>query len=151
MGSDAVSGRGGDDEIQLDASGLDRARGGKGADSFRVLADPPPAPGLPYGTDLGRATSAHVIEDLDPGEGDRLVLPTTRFGARLEALRDRLRVTRGSAARGSRPQLLFGARSHLLSFDRDGRGGAAPTTIAILEGHARLPRKAIEIVTPRVG
>ena len=146
VGSDAASGHGGDDEIHLEPFGLDLARGGSGADSFRVFVE---LSGQ-HGADFGRAASGHVIEDLDPGEGDRLVLPTTQFGKPLRALRDRLRVTRGGEANGNGPQLLFGSNSHLLSFDRDGRGGEAPISIAILQGHAKLPRKAIKIVTPRV-
>jgi Ca2+-binding RTX toxin-like protein len=145
VGSDEVRGRGGDDEILLGAFGFDRARGGKGADRFRVLNAPPPDPKFPIGADPGSAASAHAIEDLDPSEGDRLILSTRRFGKGLSKLRDHLRVTRGAEARGDGPQLLFRGGSGLLSFDRDGRGGAEAMVIAILEGHDHVPRRAIEI------
>ena len=145
-GADEMQGKGGDDELQLDEWDFDDARGGPGADTFTPIATPQTAP-LPASFKLPANPTAHLIEDFDPAEGDRLVLRKTSFGPEVSALADRMRVREGvdPRARGRSPQLLFSTRSSLLRYDSDGRGSNPSQVVAILDGYSRLPADGIAV------
>jgi len=145
-GADSLRGRGGNDTLLIGNQGFDIASGGKGADRFVVDTKPVLQPvGIKFKPK--GPVSASEIRDLRPGQGDRLVLRASSFGPEVCALRRHMVVRQGAnpSARGKQPQLLFGRRGSLLRYDRDGSGPQAPVVVAILRGHDRLPRRAIEI------
>ncbi len=145
-GSARLDGRGGDDEIRLNAFGFDRASGGPGADDFVDLNKRPPDASFPVGL-RHSDTSSHLITGFSVSQGDRIVLPVGRFGSRLATVReDGTRITEGAHPRGTRPQLVFNPKTQLLEFDPDGNRGTPATVIATLRGLRHLPGRAISIV-----
>ncbi|HET7530872.1 MAG TPA: calcium-binding protein, partial [Mycobacteriales bacterium] len=145
-GADVLRGRRGDDTLLLSRHGFDHARGGPGADRFVPLVAVARTPRTRWSVPQVRP-SAHLIEDLDVREGDRIVLSTRRLGRALARLRGGVRIRHAAFPRGNRPQLLFTRRDSLLRFDPDGRRGRPPVAIAIVKGRERLRAAAIRIVT----
>jgi hypothetical protein len=145
-GTDRLLGRAGDDLLRLGLFGFDRATGGAGADRFVPISTPPEIP-LPEDFKKGGLVTAHLITDLRPGRGDRIVLRRSSFGRKVSGLAKRMVVREGASPepRGQRPQLLFARRGSLLRFDVDGKGELPSQVVAILAGFDHLPIRAIKV------
>ena len=144
-GTDRLLGRAGNDLLRLGLFGFDRATGGAGADRFVPISTPPEIP-LPDDFKEGGPVTAHLINDLRPGRGDRILLRRSSFGDAVSKLAKRMVVREGATPepRGHRPQLLFARRGSLLRFDVDGKGELPTQVVAILAGFDHLPVRAIK-------
>jgi RTX calcium-binding nonapeptide repeat (4 copies) len=143
-GPDSLAGGAGGDRLTLSTGDFDTVRGGPGPDRF-VIGDLPQT-GTPLAGVSGPVSpTAHRIRDLRPKQGDLLVLPRSSYGA--EIARAGVQTTRAAAPRARRrgPTLLWDSRRSLLRFDRDGSGPLASQVVAILEGHRRLPLRALRL------
>ncbi|MBF0628523.1 MAG: calcium-binding protein [Magnetococcales bacterium] len=140
-GADELYGDAGDDQLQGDAGndvlvggeGRDRLLGGNGADQFKFTQ---PTEG------------GDNISDFHASEGDKLAFVSQNFGGlAVGALTAaNFSSSRYGVATTADQRFLFNTKSHLLKYDSDGNGAAAPVTIATLNGASRLSADQIQIV-----
>jgi Ca2+-binding RTX toxin-like protein len=135
IGATTLDGGAGDDDIRMGADNDDTATGGPGADLFRSAGIPQRWPR----SVTPRVRSANTITDFSPAEGDRIVLSRGVYGRAVAGLVHRFQAVSGPDPRPLRKgaTLLFNTRTHVLSFDADGRGPIADKVVARLPGQKR--------------
>jgi len=129
-GANALSGLGGNDAI-IGGAGADTLDGGVGRDALTGGADADLFLFADPSQGLDRVT------DFTPGL-DRLGFASAAFGALpagvLDAAHFVARASYGATTASGVPQFIFHTGTFVLSFDADGRGGAAAQRIAVLTG-----------------
>ncbi|MDF8331663.1 calcium-binding protein [Novosphingobium cyanobacteriorum] len=124
-GRDILIGGGGDDRL-FGGSGKDALTGGAGADRFV------------FDTALDARTNRDSIADFNHGEGDKIVLSRTVFGAvgAVGALADAAFHAAADAtqAHDASDRIVYNTSTGVLYYDADGFGGAGSVAFAILKG-----------------